>query len=70
VRIPVFTRRERFYVATSEKHAFSSWDTLAEAMASWERLKIYDPKNAKFVVGIQRVVGYSTTWPTKPEMRR
>lgn len=39
MRIPPATIRPRFYVASSMTAAFSSWSTLEEARASYQRFK-------------------------------
>jgi len=39
MKIPDRTKKPRFYVAYSMTHAFSSWDTLAQAHACVRRFK-------------------------------
>ena len=53
MRIPVSTKASRFYVATSLEDAFSSWDSLEDARASYVRLEMYGQKgHADSVIGI------------------
>lgn len=47
MKIPDRTKKPRFYVAYSMTHAFSSWDTLVQARACVERMKILGGKDAK-----------------------
>lgn len=39
MKIPACTAAPRFYVAASTKEAFSSWSSLADARASYQRFK-------------------------------
>lgn len=62
MKIPKTTQKPRFYVATSMDHAYSSWNTVEEAVATWGRLRDEaerDPKHYKAdfeaVIGIVRV---------------
>ncbi len=49
--------KPRFYVATSPKEAYSSWDTLEDAWASVLRFEEHDPKGAAEIIGIIEVCG-------------
>ena len=42
MRIPKHTINPRFYVATSQTTAFSSWPTMEQARKAYERLKRFD----------------------------
>lgn len=57
MRIPPYTAKPRFYVATSAKEAYSSWDTLEDARASVLRFEEHDPEGAKLIVGIVETNG-------------
>lgn len=59
MRIPLATARPRFYVATTEKHAFSSWDTLEEALACITRFREHDPLG-----DLEKIQGVIQTGPT------
>lgn len=52
MKIPRATQRPRFYVATSDTHAFSSWNQLDEADCSFMRLATVYPEDARKVIGI------------------
>jgi len=55
MKIPPNTTKPRFYVAYSDKEAFSSWDTLEDAKACVDRFKngdSYALKDAAKIIGI------------------
>ena len=56
MEIPNYTKKRRYYVATSITHAFSSWDTFNDAKASLVRLRKYNPDGAKKVIGIYELI--------------
>jgi hypothetical protein len=58
MRIPLSTKKGRFYVATSMTDAFSSWDTLENALASYGRLP---PDEQTKVIGVIDVRGVHTS---------
>jgi len=60
VRIPSTTVKPRFYVATSEKHAFSSWDALDEAIACIGRFK--GNPDRKQIRGVIETGSSGRTW--------
>lgn len=41
ISIPKSTCKDRFYVARDVSKAFSSWDSLDDALMAWELLKKY-----------------------------
>jgi hypothetical protein len=52
MKIPIQTKKIRWYVAISETKALSSWPTAREAVNSYLRLDKYYPEVAKKVIGI------------------
>lgn len=52
MRIPKTTETPRYYVATSDTEAFSSWGTLALALDSLARLRFFAPQDASMVIGV------------------
>jgi len=58
MRIPSVTTKPRFYVATSRKEAYSSWDTLEDARACVLRFEEHDPKGAARIIGIIETSGH------------
>lgn len=66
MRIPHSTVKGRYYVATDHSTAFSSWDSLEEAYASFERLREHYPDDANDVIGVVKIgPGNTTTWYPK-----
>ncbi len=61
MRIPKFTARPRFYVATSDTTAFSSWGTLQEALECCQRFKKTYPEEYARIDCIVRVSGTQKT---------
>ena len=64
MRIPLSTKKGRYYVATSMSKAFSSWSTLAEARESATGLS--ESERAE-VIGIVSVIGVHTKKHTTKE---
>jgi len=60
MRIPPTTVKPRYYVAVSERHAFSSWDTLDEALACIERFP--EGTDREQIRGIVRVDSEGRRW--------
>jgi len=57
MKIPDFVKTIRYYVALSDKEAFSSWGTFDGAMASYHELCRCYPLDALRVIGIYQVSG-------------
>lgn len=56
MKIPLVTVRPRFYVATSETEAFSSWDSLADAKACIARFGVGTPAREQVLGVIQTTI--------------
>lgn len=52
MRIPLTTTKPRYYVATSETHAFSSWDTQEDAALCIHRFRRTDSPDKDRIRGI------------------
>lgn len=64
--IPRTTTKARFYVATSEDHAFSSWDTLEEAVACINRFHESGDPNADQIRGVLQTGPTGRIWVDLP----
>ena len=62
MQIPTALKTERFYVATSEEAAFSSWNTEAEAKTCIDHFRRYCPTDWKNIKGVLKVNEHGRSW--------
>lgn len=56
MKIPESTKKDRFYVATSLKSAYSSWDTLEKARESIRKYKALSIGTPSYKAGYDKIV--------------
>jgi hypothetical protein len=62
MKIPFRTKRRRYYVASEDGGAFSSWDSFDEAKECIERFKTHNPNDYQKVAGIIRTSDDDNVW--------
>lgn len=70
MKIPRESETKRFYVVTSDKHAFASWTTLEEAEACIRRFAIFYSENYECIIGIVEISGSSKVFHSKKKMKQ